>query len=707
MKSDIFSRHQTLWAFIVFIILAVCALGANPLKGETVAPFDQLLDFPGWSSVHSDRQAVHFQQSDILNGQLPIWMTLKDQIRTGKGFLWYPYGAGGQPLGTELCNPSFLIFLSVRDNAFAYYLVGLSKLIVSGFGGYLLLRVFLGWLPSLWGGLVFMLCGFNAAWFFWEQVSTAMWIPWLLWTTLMYLKTDDLKWLPAITITSLLLIAGGFPSVGAFGFYSFLLLLPIWNIHDFWGNRQHEASKRAGIFKVLKKTGMPLVAVGLAFLMSAYYLASFIDAFSGINLSYRAGGGTYFHGFKDLLLFLFYEGPLVAASIERTAYAGIPACIFAIVGLFSLSGVDDRMLRRFLYFNMALVILSTLIVFGILPHWFIKALPVFKNNRWNRLIVVTFLGLAALSAVGLDFTAAKLRDWSRRRLRLTHPGAKAMVAVLMLSILAVQFYSQKKLFNRFNAVTPSNLSYPLTPGIEYVKKHIKPLQSVIADDSYWFSGMLGAYGIAEWYAHSFRTDKEKKVLSELVHDPFGGATVALFSGGDIDLNSPLMDKLVIKYLMVNKGLIYEYGIPDTIMDKWNVLNPEKDIVIFENKNVTNSAYFVRELNSSSKEDFSHLDVTLPTVENINIDYSGRAAGWVVLPMHLHPGWKAYIAGRQVPYDAYLGILPAIPVQGASRILFRYEPAYFRCGIVLSFAGIVIFLLFWRRCVKSGKGQGAA
>ena len=192
-RQAFFQRFESFSAVIVFLCLAIYALGANPFSGQTVAPFDRLLQFPGWFSVPSDRQAVHAERSDILDSQLPTWITLKEQIRKGESPLWYPNGAGGQPISLELCNPAFLLFLAVKDNALAYYLVSLAKLIISGFGVYLLLRTFLRWLPSVWGGIVFMLCGFNAAWLFWEQVTTAMWIPWLLWATVIYLKTDNLK----------------------------------------------------------------------------------------------------------------------------------------------------------------------------------------------------------------------------------------------------------------------------------------------------------------------------------------------------------------------------------------------------------------------------------------------------------------------------------------------------------------------------------
>jgi len=706
MNSGIFVRYETLWTLLVFLFLAVYALGANPLKGETVAPFDQLLEYPGWSSVHSGRPAVHFHQSDILDAQLPVWMALKDGIRKGKGFLWYPYGAGGQPLGTELCNPSFLIFLAVKDNGFAYYLVGLDKLLVSGFGAYLLLRLFLGRLPSLWGGLIFMLCGFNAAWFFWDHVATAMWIPWLLWATLLYLTTGKLSRLPVIGIVSTLLVCGGFPSVAAFGFYALFLLLLVWGIYDFLENKRRSGPERNYILKTLKRTGMPLIAVGISFMMSAFFLAAFRDLTSGMNFSYRAGGGTYYEGFRDLLLFVFYEHPMAWAGTERSVYAGIPACIFALAGLFSLSRGSDRNLKIFVLFNLVLVIITVLIAFGLLPHRFIATLPVFSTNRWNRLVVVALLGLASLSAAGLHTASARLEAFFGHSLKLKPQTAQWLTVSLIIAITAIQFQSQKKLFNALNAVTPSAAAYPMTPAIDYVGKHIKPLQSVIADDSYWYSGMLGAYGISEWYGHSLKTDNEKAVLSELVHDPFGSATVAMFSAGDINLNSPLMDKLVIKYLMINKEFVRQHGLPEHVADRWNVLDLEREILVLENRNVTGGVYFIGSLDPSATEPakFTGLYSDMPASGSINIDYSGKEAGWVVLPMHMHPGWKAYIGGRPAQYDAYMGILPAVPVQGACNIAFRYEPAYFRWGVPLSITGLVVFCLFCLWCVRYDKAR---
>ena len=581
--------------------------------------------------------------------------------------------------------------------------------------------------------------------------------------------------------------------------------------------------------------------------MSAVAIIPFIDYMSGVNLGYRTGGAIPL-SINDLLLFFSYENP---PRVERTAYVGIIACILALAGIFRMFSADNKNLRLFIIFSMLLVVLSLLIAFGLLPNTLIGALPIFKNNpKWGRLIVVTLLGLAVLSAVGIEFGAAKLQSLSGRYLKLKPLHAQRIITLVMIVIIAVQFHSQKKLFNNFNAVVPSAWFYPKTPSINYVKERLMPLQSVIADVSYWFAGTLGAYGIPEWYAHSFRTDREKEVLANLVHDPFSSPTSMLIIGNNIQFNSPLMDILGIKYLLVNKAVFeskqlfalpeishdlapplpnnslkqhidipydmavgaigfsfttfggehapanvrltlytdngakypYEpelgknaisgnrwvffefpegvllskggyylvlslpgYAGPDNLsawatknsgsntgsflevngtrtdyslkwrigyyqkMDlsflknKWNVINLEKDIVILENKQVTNSAYFVRNLNASDDQmDFSGLDVTQTSSDLIKINYSKGEAGWLVLPMHLNSGWKAYVNGRQVQYAAYLDMLPAIPVQAKGDVTFKYEPESFRRGVMVSLAGVIVFLVLSGLCFRKYK-----
>jgi hypothetical protein len=151
-----------------------------------------------------------------------------------------------------------------------------------------------------------------------------------------------------------------------------------------------------------------------------------------------------------------------------------------------------------------------------------------------------------------------------------------------------------------------------------------------------------------------------------------------------------------------KWRIVEFRERDSILHskRWKRIDLEPDILVLENMQVTNSAYFVRDLEASNQRiDFSGLAVRQPSSGVIEIDYSGEEAGWIVLPMRLHPGWKASIQGRPVRHDTYLDILPAIPVKGASKVLFRYEPAAFRIGAIASSIGMVVFSIFGILCAR--------
>jgi uncharacterized membrane protein YfhO len=126
-------------------------------------------------------------------------------------------------------------------------------------------------------------------------------------------------------------------------------------------------------------------------------------------------------------------------------------------------------------------------------------------------------------------------------------------------------------------------------------------------------------------------------------------------------------------------------------------------VLFDNKRVTNSAYFVKDLDpSNDRLVFSGLAVVQPSPDLIDINYSKEDAGWIVLPMHLDPGWKAYVNGRPVRYDTYIGILPAIPVNGPGHIVFRYRSESFRRGLIVGVAGLFVFLAFSVWCLRSSR-----
>ena len=685
------SRRQGLCALALIVCIAIYALGANPFNGQTVAPFNMLMADPGWALTPSDIN-INSDPSDIMDSLLPAWITLKGQIRSGEGILWIPVGAGGQPIAQELFDPAFLVFVLVKDNALGFYLALLLKLVVAGFGAYLLMRVYLRWLPSIWGGAVYMLGGFSTAWLYWNQVTTSMWIPWLLWATLLYLKSADRRMLPVISIASLMLLLGGYPPVAAFGFYAFALLVFVWNARGLITAAERRASAM--------NTALPFLAVAIAFVMAGVALLPFASDMSGINLSYRAGGGTWLNGLVDLPLFVRYEIPL---RVERTAYVGVLVILLAAAGAFSALKSSDSGRRKFIVFGVLLTLLSTAIAFGLLPHGLISSLPVFSSVKWNRVLVLTLMGLSILSSAGLGFAADRLHILMGGG-AARHAGG--VVAVALTLVLAFQVHSLKAFFNDYNAVVPDAWFYPMTPSIAYVKERIQPLQTVLADNSYMISGTVGAYGLSDWFAHTFRTDREKEVLSALVKNPFSSATSAYIYTANIDINSPLMDRLAIRFLMLNTNELSTLPWASEIPPKWKVTQAERNVLVLENTDVTGGAYFIGDLGDlNGGLDFADVAVVRAAPMHVTVDYRGAKDGWVVLPMHMNPGWKAYIGGRRVDYNAYMGMLPAIPVRGPSKVEFDYEPGTFWLGVCVSLTGVALWLIMAWRCLGPPRCPG--
>jgi hypothetical protein len=681
--------------FVLFLLFSVVTMGVSPFAGQTVAPVDLLLRYPGWHSIAENSTPVHTERSDILDSQLPTWINLKEQLWRGELPLWYPLAAGGQPAVSEVFKPCFLLFASIKDHALAYYFVGLFKLVFSGFGCYLFLRTVLGWFPAVWGGMVFMSCGFVSAWFFWDQVATAMWIPWLLWATFRFLQFRRARWLALITLLSLLLIVSGFYSVAAYGFYAFALLVFVWSMlqlsHPSLIGQQSVNVSRFNW--VLPCAVLPFIAVAASFLLAGFSLYPFVEYISSVDLSYRERAISAF-ALSDMVQFITADTPPV---VERTAYAGPLVCLFAIAGVVRLRFVKGSMLYAFVLFNIIALLISAAIVFSLVPAQLVWKIPVFKSHPWGRLIVVTTLCLIALSAVGCAYVAETTKHYLQGRKSFPASAVKVILPLLVVSLLAVQLYPQVRLFRSFNAVVPSEWFFPLTPSIKYVKERLLPLQSVIADSSFMVSGTLGAYGIPEWFGHSFKSNNLKSQLEKIANKANTTATAMVVHRENIDYDSPMIDRLLVKYLLIYKQLSpYKHATLLQSVDagRWSVVDLEKSIAILENNHVHGNAYFVKDLAEiDGAVDCANITLTKISDTEYIADYARNDIGWVIFPVARDGGWRALVNGTKVVYDDYLGIMPAVPVTGRSQIQFVYNSESLKKGLLVSAAGVIFFFAF--------------
>ncbi len=672
---------STLAVLLLYVLLAVVAAGANPFH-ETLAPMDLLLHFRGWDAVPDAGEVVHWQRSDILDHYLPQWLHLKRSFEVGDSLLWNPYVAGGVPglqnLATGGLSPALLPLYLVDDPALGIYLASLIKMLVCGLGVFVLLRAWLCPLAAFFGGATFMLTGFNAAWFPWPHVATSMWIPWLLWAVFGHVRTRDPRWLPAVTACASLMMLGGFPAVAIYGIYAVVLLLAVWHFTAARGARESSLGAMA-----------VLAAIGLAVVICAWPIAGLRELLAGVDLSSRTGGTSLVFP-EDLLTFV---APLHPASrdVERTAYAGLLAASLAVVALAYGMRPAQRRLRPLLWFAMTLFALSAAVAFEVVPRAIIVMIPTFATNAYNRLTSLLGLAMAMLSAVGLDIVI-------RRCQRIQGLGTRGLLAALAVACV-VQLVDAVLVFRRFNSVTPSAHFYPATPTLDFVAQHSLPLQSTVADFSFLFGGTLTAYRIPEWYAHHFRSNRAKALLSELVSEPFVSDTGAKILPERLRLGSALWSALGIRYVLVAADAELRFD-----SDMWRRHALEDNIAVLENLTVAPGAFWVPDLEQSPPPGGGSVVTQRSSNVAYEVSYEGNEAGFVVLPQRSYPGWFATVDGARVAVQDYLGALVAVPVSGKSQVVFRYEASTLRWAAWLSGLGMMLWLVgvfaaVWRRRVS--------
>ena len=522
------SKYKNFLALLLFVLLSIIAIGANPFTKETTGPFDLLVSYPGFSSVAYPNMEVRSRErSDILDARFPGLNKQKKEFYQGLRNISEKKFQIVEKLYSIIWKPSIFIYMVIPNDPVAFYLSQLIKLIIAGFGAYLFLKLFLSYPASLFGGMVYMLCGFNAAWFFWPQVDTSMWIPWVLWAVALYLIRNKNKYLFLITFVSVFLIKGAFPAVAAYGFYAAALLLFIYNIFN---------QKTVRLFFL--RSFLPLLFIGFAFLISSDYLFKLIHITRTVDLSYRQAADT---GIGLEKVRNLYDSSEV--HVETAVYSGFLAFVFSLLSfLYLWTKEKSKRWKTFYLFSILLMVLSILITYSLMNPALIRKIPMFASHAWRRMTVMIGLSLSLLSSFFIEFFY-KLNKKRSPVFRLVIP--------LLIVLFAVQFMDQKRYFNEYNGATPSKYFFPVTPSIQFVKDNIKDYQSIIADKSFNVSGTLSSYCFFEWYRHSFRSSEEKKFLTSLIPKSDISPTSFSISVRHIDFSSPLMNLFAVKYLLID------------------------------------------------------------------------------------------------------------------------------------------------------------
>lgn len=521
-----------LGAALLYVSLSALVLGANPFDNQTVAPTDVLASYPAFSS-EGYAGITHPERSDVLDAYLPMWAEAREQLRSGETGWWLPSFSGGVPgiqlLSNGMLTPSFAAFVATPSLGEGMYASGLVRLLIAGFGAFLFLRLFVGFWPAWVGGAIFMLSSFHAAWFFWPQVTTSAWIPWLLWAGAGWMLSPRPRWLLALTASTAFLVLGGFPSVAAFGLYA-------WALFMLFLHRDGQTLRQW--FTLVVLAGLAILA---GFLLASLPLLAQWEFLQQFDLGYREGGDTVLDWQEHWPLF-FDPDALGMPRVETTIYMGVVA-----MGLALLSFVRTRStgpsneqirLRRF---AVTLVVLSVMLAFAILPPGLIGLIPVFNFNPWQRVMVLFGLGIALLAGLGLHRGWQLAKTW--------RSSWRWSLAGLLLVLAGFQLLDQSSLFRDFNGAVPSEPFLPPSTAALVIQEDQDRFDWAVADRSAWVGGTLVSYGVAEWFAHGFKTSEEKAALEQLVDSPFVTPTAAQFEMGQINFDSPMMQALNVRHVL--------------------------------------------------------------------------------------------------------------------------------------------------------------
>jgi hypothetical protein len=594
------SYINKLFPYFVILISAIVLLGANPFKGETVAPTDLLVSQYGWRSLNLSHSVRHPVRSDILDARLPRWLHAKESLRKGNLPTWNPYPINGTPgiqwVAAAIISPAFAVFSIIEDNASGYYFAMLTNLVIAAIGAYLLLLTLTGnRLASLFGFMVFAYSGYHAAWFYWAHVTTSIWIPWLLLFAYKYLSTRQKRYLPWFSITSALMIFGGFPSIVIYTFFTLILFLAVYAP---WSTGAREVFQRSLHLLLFGGLG---VLITFFSLFSLYETLHFTQSMSG-----RHGGSPlYIYDLKR-----FYKPiPNNYGDVERTFYVGLLPLILVI---FSVPLMLQKLDKKNVIFSFLLLAITIGFVFNIVPQKYVEIIPGFSTNNWGRMSILLPLGFALLSA-----------DTISRLCKLNVSIQKTyIIPFLIMILITIQFIDQKKIFNHFNGPVNSETFFPITPIIDHVQNALLPLQSVVADNSYLISGVLANYQIPEWLAHGFKKQTEiielQKVVSE---NAFKTATATSLYCNDINFDVKKLTQLGIRYLLCKNTLVNGSMLHTVVSTSGEErfpsqpIEPNQPLIQYFDLREPVTFNVVSLYLATHNEPFSHADVTIKLYSN--------------------------------------------------------------------------------------------
>jgi Bacterial membrane protein YfhO len=611
----------------LFFFLVVLLFFFKPLTQAYVNTQDDFLNtLPPWHFVSKTSDAVNGELNDIPLQHTPWGHQVRETWKSLRVPLWNHLNGSGYPLlangQSQALSPIRMLALPLPANRFMAGEAAMKILIALTFTFLFCRGRGYSDIASVTGACVFGFAGFLHSWLHFPHVTTACFLPAILWLLDRMAEKRSFGLFAAAALVWTAILFGGHPETASHIFFLALLYV-------------------AWIVFVEKRTTWRLFltlggAMTVAALLSAPFLIPFLEA---LPKSMRYGElqvspldrTTLPYTDINCMIVLFQAhffgrvpfedawGPAVTEPVG--GFAGV-------LGIASFFALLVHVIRRRAWRSTeCFFVIATVIVYGVIDGWPLigdaihAVLPVVAHARF-RLLFVFLMGVQAAAALtlcdrksllaGVSAVAALLIALftlkafpSDEALRTALLTSARSVAVLLLAALFALLPRWRRFMilglivavmgelwpvtRAWNPPFPDRMMYPKTPLVAVLEKlrDTQPPNTfrVIGNGPMVYPNANAIYGIEEVRAHD-----------PMAYDRYMGfltLTAGLKTGPQHyhpwfeQVDSPALDFLNTRYLMQGP---YEPG-PDP--ERWKLVYEGTDGKIFENQRVLPRFYAVR------------------------------------------------------------------------------------------------------------------
>jgi len=390
----------------VFFYALVLVFFFQPLTQDYVNTQDDFLNtLPPWHFTAKVKDAVNDEMNDIPLQHLPWGHQVRESWKSLRVPLWNQYNGSGYPLlangQSQALSPIRLLALPVPTNRFMAAEAAMKILIALTFAFLFCRGRGYSELASVTGAIIFGFSGFLHAWLHFPHITTACFLPAILWLIDRIAEKPTFGRFAAAALFWTAILFGGHPETASHIFFLALLYVA-WIVF---------VEKRATWRLFLTLGG----AMTIAAMLSAPFLLPFLEALprsqrfqelSMMPLEREALPYTDLDSMIVLFQAHFFGrvpfekpwGPAVAEPLG--GFAGV-------LGIASFFALIVHVVRRRAWRSTELFfVLATIIVFGVINGWPVigdlihAVLPIVAHARF-RLLFVLLLGVQAAAAIDL------------------------------------------------------------------------------------------------------------------------------------------------------------------------------------------------------------------------------------------------------------------------------------------------------------------